>query len=51
MAHNSEVLVSNLMAEQALQVHHEAHEYTKLLEEALQVAQDLQAEMRKLDVD
>ncbi|MFH7024844.1 MAG: hypothetical protein ACHBN1_05445 [Heteroscytonema crispum UTEX LB 1556] len=49
LARNKELLASNLTAMEALEVNHEAREYTKLLDEALQVAQDVQEEMRKLN--
>jgi hypothetical protein len=48
---NHERLASSLATVQALQVKNDAYEYTKLLNEALQAAQDVQAEMRKLDGD
>ena len=49
IARNTELLASNLTAMQALQVNNEAREYTHLLDEALEVAQYLQAEIRKLE--
>jgi hypothetical protein len=49
LAHNKELLASNLIAMEALQVNHEAREYTKLLNEALQVAQEVEEELRKLN--
>ncbi len=34
---------------QALQVSHEAREYARRVDEALQIVQDVQVEMRKLE--
>jgi hypothetical protein len=48
---NNERLASSLATVQTLQVKNDADEYTKLLNEALQAAQEVQAEMRKLDGD
>jgi hypothetical protein len=46
---NHERFASSLATVQTLQVKNDAYEYTRLLNEALQAAQDVQAEMRKLD--
>jgi hypothetical protein len=46
---NNERLPSSLATVQTLQVKNDAYEYTRLLNEALQAAQEVQAEMRKLD--
>ncbi len=48
---NHERFASSLATVQTLQVKNDADEYTKLLNEALQAAQEVQAEMRKLDGD
>ena len=49
ISRNSELLATNLTALQALQVSSEASEYGKLLDEALQVAVDVQEEIKKLE--
>ncbi|GET37695.1 hypothetical protein [Microseira wollei] len=49
IARNQELLASNLAAVQALQVSYEAREYTKLLNEALEAAQAVQGEMKRLE--
>ncbi|MCA1990755.1 MAG: hypothetical protein LDL41_01730 [Coleofasciculus sp. S288] len=46
---NSELLANHLAAVHALQVSDEAREYSRLLDEALRIAQDVQTEMRTLD--
>jgi hypothetical protein len=51
IARNTELLASDLSDVQALQVNHEAYKYSQLLIEALQVAQEVQEEMTKLEGD
>ncbi|NES99506.1 MAG: hypothetical protein F6K61_02840 [Sphaerospermopsis sp. SIO1G1] len=48
LADNQEVLVNNLANLQALQVSNQASEYAQLLNQSLQIALDVQAEIRKL---
>ncbi|MDJ0617479.1 MAG: hypothetical protein QNJ63_12180 [Calothrix sp. MO_192.B10] len=47
LARNQELLASSLTPVQALQIQAEGSEYTKLLNEALQLSQDVQDEMMK----
>ncbi|MFB2981571.1 hypothetical protein [Microseira sp. BLCC-F43] len=49
IARNKELLATNLAAVQALQISYEAREYTKLLNEALEAAQAVQGEMKRLE--
>jgi hypothetical protein len=51
IARNTELWQSNVTAMEALQVSHEAREYTRQLDEALKIAQDVQVEIRKLEED
>jgi hypothetical protein len=46
---NSELLANHLAAMQALQISDEAREYSRLLDEALRIAQDVQTEMKTLE--
>jgi hypothetical protein len=48
---NRELLVGNLIALEALQVTEEASEYTKMLDNVLQIAQSVQVEMKQLEED
>lgn len=48
LANNQELLVNNLANLQNLQVNHQAGEYGQLLNQSLQIALDVQAELRKL---
>jgi hypothetical protein len=48
LANNHELSINNLSNLQALQVSTEASEYAQLLNQSLQIAIDVQAEMRKL---
>ncbi|MGM3308664.1 hypothetical protein ACSQ6I_22265 [Anabaena sp. WFMT] len=48
LLNNQELLVNNLANLQALQVSSQAGEYARLLNESLQIALDVQAEIRKL---
>jgi hypothetical protein len=48
---NKELLVGNLIALEALQVTEEASEYTKMLDNVLQIAQSVQVEMKQLEED
>jgi dsDNA-binding SOS-regulon protein len=48
ISRNRELLASNLAAIQTFKTSHEADEYTKVLDEALQVAEFVQGEMKKI---
>jgi len=48
LANNQELFVNNLVSLQALQVSNQAGEYAQLLNQSLQIALDVQAEIRKL---
>ncbi|MEH2323908.1 MAG: hypothetical protein V7K32_10090 [Nostoc sp.] len=48
LANNQELFVNNLASLQALQVSSQAGEYAQLLNQSLQIAIDVQAEIRKL---
>ncbi|MBW4686469.1 MAG: hypothetical protein KME40_15530 [Komarekiella atlantica HA4396-MV6] len=48
LANNQELFVNNLASLQALQVSSQAGEYAQLLNQSLQIALDVQAEIRKL---
>ncbi|MDZ8077568.1 MAG: hypothetical protein RMY36_001845 [Nostoc sp. SerVER01] len=48
LANNQELFVNNLTSLQALQVSSQAGEYAQLLNQSLQIAIDVQAEIRKL---
>jgi hypothetical protein len=48
LANNQELFVNNLVNLQALQVSSQASEYAQLLNESLQIAVEVQAEIRKL---
>lgn len=48
LANNNELSINNLSNLQALQVSTEASEYAQLLNQSLQIAMDVQAEIRKL---
>jgi hypothetical protein len=48
LASNQELSINNLSNLQALQVSQEASEYAQLLNQSLQIAIDVQAEIRKL---
>ncbi|WP_341524834.1 hypothetical protein WKK05_19650 [Nostoc sp. UHCC 0302] len=48
LANNQELFVNNLASLQALQVSSQAGEYAQLLNQSLQIAFDVQAEIRKL---
>ncbi|MEH2072774.1 MAG: hypothetical protein V7K47_32260 [Nostoc sp.] len=48
LANNQELFVNNLARLQALQVSNQAGEYAQLLNQSLQIAIDVQAEIRKL---
>ncbi|MBF2065296.1 MAG: hypothetical protein IGS39_12865 [Calothrix sp. C42_A2020_038] len=48
LANNQELFINNLSNLQALQVSQEASEYAQLLNQSLQIAIDVQAEIRKL---
>jgi hypothetical protein len=49
--HNRELLVGNLIALEALQVTQKVSEYTEMLDNVLQIAQSVQAEMKQLEED
>ncbi len=51
IANNQELFVNNLANLQALQVSNQASEYAQLLNQSLQIALDVQAEIRKLQKD
>ncbi|MDJ0736873.1 MAG: hypothetical protein QNJ47_22870 [Nostocaceae cyanobacterium] len=51
IARHRELLGSNLTALQALEIKQEAGEYTRLINQALEVAQEVQIEMKKLEGD
>ncbi|NJR73180.1 MAG: hypothetical protein HC773_04770 [Scytonema sp. CRU_2_7] len=51
IALNMQHLESNITAMQGIKVSHEARQYARRFDEALQIAQDVQAEMRKLEED
>ncbi|MBE9049212.1 hypothetical protein IQ243_02100 [Nostocales cyanobacterium LEGE 11386] len=48
LANNQELLINNLANLQALQVSNQSSEYAQLLNQSLQIALDVQAEIRKL---
>jgi len=48
LANNQELFVNNLVSLQALQVSSQAGEYAQVLNQSLQIAMDVQAEIRKL---
>jgi hypothetical protein len=48
IAHNKKLIATNLTALQTLPEHLQAQEYSQALNEALQIAQQVQAEMKKL---
>lgn len=48
LANNQELLVNNLANLQTLEVSSQAGEYGQLLNQSLQIALDVQAELRKL---
>lgn len=48
LANNQDVVVNNLANLQTLQVSSQAGEYGQLLNQSLQIALDVQAEIRKL---
>ncbi len=48
LANNQELFVNNLANLQALQLSSQAGEYAQFLNESLQIALDVQAEIRKL---
>ena len=49
LAHNPELLVTNLSRLQTLKINDQASEYGRILSEALQIATEVQAEMTKLE--
>ncbi|RCJ35352.1 hypothetical protein A6770_16130 [Nostoc minutum NIES-26] len=51
LANNQELFVNNLANLQALQVSSQASEYSQLLNQSLQIALDVQAEIKKLQKD
>ncbi|MEA5507101.1 hypothetical protein VB735_29210 [Halotia wernerae UHCC 0503] len=51
IANNQELFVNNLANLQTLQVSNQASEYAQLLNQSLQIALDVQAEIRKLQKD
>jgi hypothetical protein len=48
LADNQELFINNLANLQALQINHEASEYSRILNQSLQIAIEVQAEIRKL---
>lgn len=48
LANNQELLTNNLVNLQALQVNNQASEYARLLNQSLQIAVDVQAELKKI---
>lgn len=48
LANNQELLTNNLANLQALQVNNQASEYARLLNQSLQIAVDVQAELKKI---
>ena len=48
LANNQDLVVNNLANPQSLEVSNQAIEYTQLLNQSLQIALDLQAELRKV---
>ncbi|GAX37210.1 hypothetical protein [Nodularia sp. NIES-3585] len=51
LARNVQLLESNLTAIQALEIQQEAREYSRLLNEALKISQEVQTEMKYLEGD